>query len=741
MQARPQINSTVYYNILDNMPGMFYRCKNDADWTMIFVSRGCTELTGYTGAELLKNARVSYSSIIHPDDRGWLAAKCSYNIEHKLECNNEYRIISKQGSIKWVKEIACGVYNASGELEYIEGYITDITHEKKKDDIVNSLNAYQRAVNSAAIVSLTDINGNIIFANELFCKVSKYTQQELIGKNHRIVNSGFHPPEFFANLWNTLKAGQIWRGEIKNKAKDGTYYWVDTTITPLFNTEGEIIQFLSIRFLNTERRQLQEELLKFRQAIDTSTDNLFIIDIATMRYIDFNDRVIKDLGYSRDELLDMGPQDIVQMPGDELFLKFSEILMHPRKFGVLETRHRKKNGELIDVEVHIKGLPETGGKQLFVASARDLTSTKKVVTQLYEAQRIAKIGSWYLDIVNDRLEWSAETYRIFDIPVGTQLTYSDFLNKVHTEDRDYLNAKWQAALCGNEYSVEHRILAGKEIKWVRQIAHLDIGHDGAILGCIGTIQDITEQKQKQMEADKLLLDLTNRNNELMQFNYIVSHNIRGPLTNILGLTNLVENHSDENIGDIKDILRGVTKSALQIDQVINDLVVLLSTKNPLNLKIERVDFEQIVQAVESSMELQIKEACAIIQLETDEQAGSFNSIKSYLQSILYNLVNNAIKYKDPDRPPKIKITTAKHNGGIVITVEDNGSGMDMNIFGSKIFGLYKRYHLNIEGRGLGLHMVKIQVETLGCTIKVDSEPGKGTIFTISLPKMELPEIE
>lgn len=99
-----------------------------------------------------------------------------------------------------------------------------------------------------------------MYANDLFCKYSKYTRSELVGKNHRIINSGYHSKDFFAELWKTILSGKIWRGEIKNKAKDGSYYWVDTVISPAYNSAGEIEQFLSIRNPITEKKQHEEEL-------------------------------------------------------------------------------------------------------------------------------------------------------------------------------------------------------------------------------------------------------------------------------------------------------------------------------------------------------------------------------------------------------------------------------------------------------------------------------------------------
>jgi PAS domain S-box-containing protein len=185
------------------------------------------------------------------------------------------------------------IYNQIGELNYVidqgEICINQINGEAYLKGAfefclnANQLNQnqrfFQKAINSASIVSLTNLAGDILYVNDLFCKYSKYSKIELLGHNHRIVNSGFHSKNFFQEMWTTISSGEIWRGEIKNKAKDGTYYWVDTVISPVFNEKNEVIQYLSIRNLITEKKQSETILKQIYESTFIKSGNTFFSNL------------------------------------------------------------------------------------------------------------------------------------------------------------------------------------------------------------------------------------------------------------------------------------------------------------------------------------------------------------------------------------------------------------------------------------------------------------------------------
>ncbi|MBC8984177.1 PAS domain S-box protein [Pedobacter sp. N36a] len=128
-----------------------------------------------------------------------------------------------------------------------------------QERLIPLLMAYQQAVDTSIISSITDVKGTIIHVNQRFCEVSKFSRQELLGQNHRIINSGFHPKEFLKKMWTTIGTGQVWHGEIKNQAKDGSFYWVDSVIVPIKDSLGKPVQYLSLRTLISERKEKEEK--------------------------------------------------------------------------------------------------------------------------------------------------------------------------------------------------------------------------------------------------------------------------------------------------------------------------------------------------------------------------------------------------------------------------------------------------------------------------------------------------
>lgn len=262
---------------------------------------------------------------------------------------------------------------------------------------------------------------------------------------------------------------------------------------------------------------------------------------------------------------------------------------------------------------------------------------------------------------------------------------------------------------------------------------------GQIVGTQAIIRDITDVKesiemlkQSETEKTKLLDELAKKYNELMQFNYIVSHNLRAPIANILGFCEII-NLPNIEAHDKEEIFAHLKTAAMSMDSLIKDLNVILSLKSPLNEKKEKFSLRSIIDTISFSLEKQIIESGTVININISEEVRNIVTIKSYMESILYNLISNSIKYKSPERAPYIKISAWKNNKELCISVADNGIGIDLAKNDQDLFGLYKRFNFEVEGSGLGLHITKVEAEAIGGSISVESELNKGTTFTVTIP--------
>ena len=242
-------------------------------------------------------------------------------------------------------------------------------------------------------------------------------------------------------------------------------------------------------------------------------------------------------------------------------------------------------------------------------------------------------------------------------------------------------------------------------------------------------RDITARKNAELERAKMNTDLIQRNKDLEQFSYIVSHNLRAPVANIIGLSAIAQ---DENLEpDMKkEVVEGLSLSVKKLDDVIIDLNNILQAKLEVSQKKEMVHFSKIANDIHLSIENLIKKEKAVLVRDFSE-VDEMITVKSHLHSIFYNLISNSLKYRRPDVPLVIEIKSRKLKDKIELIFKDNGMGIDLEKEGDQVFGLYKRFHTeSAEGKGMGLYMVKTQVETLGGKISISSEVNKGTEFKI-----------
>jgi len=239
--------------------------------------------------------------------------------------------------------------------------------------------------------------------------------------------------------------------------------------------------------------------------------------------------------------------------------------------------------------------------------------------------------------------------------------------------------------------------------------------------------NLKERNLQLIEANE---ELIRHNNELQQFSYTVSHNLRGPVASLGGLIN-VFNQQNEGFKN-NELIDHMTKSLFSLENTIRDLSHIIDIRNNLSQIRQKIILEDSLTHITLLLEKEIAEHQVSIESDFSDCSEIYVA-KHMFESIFYNLVSNAIKYRSTDRRPFINIQSKKINEKIVLTIKDNGLGIDLLKYKEKLFGLYKRFHTHTDGRGLGLYLVKLQTLSMGGGIDVESVLGEGTTFTVTLP--------
>jgi len=319
---------------------------------------------------------------------------------------------------------------------------------------------------------------------------------------------------------------------------------------------------------------------------------------------------------------------------------------------------------------------------------------------------------------------TARTFRLSDELRVVQIEKNKILQEQNANLDIQVKAKTKDVMDQNE-AIKARnaqlILQQEQITLANEIIEaqaLQIGAKNRELA-----QEVEHQTNHLRVANQELIE---QNNRLQQFTYIISHNLRAPLARLKGLANLLEYSQNEEEKDT--IYRLLVRSSGDIDEVIHDLSSILNIQKQNTMIRSEVSLNTMIHKVLKTLEDEIRDVKATLRLTIGNE--KILSIAPYVESILYNLVANAIKYRDPERPLEIDITAYSAKPYICVSVKDNGLGIDLTKHRNNLFNLYKRFHTHVEGKGLGLYLVKTEMDALGGKIEVESEEYKGTQFTL-----------
>ncbi len=718
------------------------------DRKLFYASPSISEILGYT----LEDFRdTPATDIIHPDD----ISRAFEDVKNILQTEgsstySRHRLKHKNGNYIWCEGTVTNLLHEP-HVNAIVCNFRDISEKKAIEDQQefdrNNLNALINNTND--LMWSVDRNFNLITSNLPFDKACEVNSGKAIVKGECVLSAANTPEKMirFKQLYERAFAGESFT-EIEH-ATFPVELWTQTSYYPIRkgdNIIGTACHSQDITGIKNNELQLRKSEVFNRGVLNSLTSNISVID-ASGDIVAVNESWKTFARENGDTKLQRTAEGANYFSVCNKAAEAGDEIAHKVLVGMQSVMDEKNKDFYLEYPCHapdkqrwfgMRAIKFNSDVPMVVVAHTDITERKFAAqtliqseARLREAQALTHISNWEINLVSNTRIWSDKLYKIFGIRrEDIKPSHDVFLSMIHPDDYSFVKAcaekSFQTFVAGF-FNAKIKRKNG-DIRHVYSEWKFEFDEGKKPIRIYGILQDITDRKVAEEEREKLINDTIQRNHDLEQFTFIISHNLRAPAANIIGLAEILQ---DETLTpqEQKEFLQGLTTSISGLDTVIKDINAILQVKREVNEIKELISFSKLVSNVSTSIGNLIAKHHVRIKSDFSE-VDEFYSIKVYLHSIFYNLINNSIKYSKPDEEPRIEIKSKKENGKIILTFKDNGLGFDMKTQAGKIFGLYNRFHSHVEGKGMGLFMVKTQVESIGGKITVASELNKGTEFTI-----------